>query len=123
MSKGSVASLLIVDDQAEVRKVVRHVFERDGRFALAEAEDGDEALKIVSTTPPSAVILDISMPGQSGIALLPQLRELAPATSIVVLSSHAAMGPELTAMGADVFLPKVTPPKQLVRAVAELVGV
>lgn len=69
------------------------------------------------------MILDISMPGQSGIALLPRLREVAPGASIVVLSSHSAMGTEIAALGADVFLPKVTPPKRLVRVVAELVGV
>ena len=115
-------SLLIVDDQPEVRKVVRHIFERDGRFALAEAKDGDEAVRLATSDPPDAVLLDISMPGVSGITTLPKLRESAPSSRIVILSSHSQMENEMVAMGADAFLPKETPAKELVKVVARLMG-
>ncbi len=102
--------------------MLRHVLERDGRFALAEAADADEALEVVGSNPPDAILLDISMPGRSGIAILRRLRTISPQTRIVVLSSHSEMSDEIVSMGADAFLPKLTPPRELVRAVAQLMG-
>lgn len=113
------ARLLIVDDQPEVRKVLLHVFERDGRFAIAEAGDGAEALSLIEVEPPDVVILDISMPTMNGLTVIPQLLELSPASKIIVLSSHSGMEQDVIAMGAHAFLPKTSKPKVLLATVNE----
>ena len=111
------STVLVVDDQPEVRGVLRRLLEKTG-YATAEAAGGKEAMEIVRQRPPDLVILDISMPEMSGLSVIGKVRESAPATKIVVLSSHEAMHDEVIALGADLFLPKTTPPRKLVSALA-----
>lgn len=117
-----VFTVLVVDDQEEVRHVLRHVFERDGRYAIADAGSASEAMDALEAEAPDAVILDISMPETTGLIVLRAIREASPRTKILVLSSHFDMGEEVVAMGADAFLPKTSPPKTLLKTVADLLA-
>ena len=88
---------LLVDDEELVRKAMQRMLERSGYAVLAAggAEDalrharGPDARRI------SVVLLDLSMPGTSGQALLPRLRELLPDAPVVVMSGHIADRSEL----------------------------
>lgn len=81
--------VLIVDDHAIVREGIRHVLSTDdGVEVVGEAGNGAEALGLVERLEPDVVILDLSMPGLSGLDVVARLRTEAPATKVLVLSIH-----------------------------------
>jgi CheY-like chemotaxis protein len=65
--------ILIVDDELTVRMLLRDVLEIEG-YEVVEAEDGPEALALMAQQRPDLVLLDIMMPGMSGIDVLAQVR-------------------------------------------------
>jgi DNA-binding response OmpR family regulator len=67
--------ILVVDDDADIRGLVRELLERRG-FAVAEAADGKQALQAFYEGRPDLVLLDVSMPGLDGWATLERIREL-----------------------------------------------
>ena len=122
---GSQMTILIADDQLEVRRVLRHVIEKDGRFAIVgEAADGEQAKALVGMVQPDAVILDLAMPNTDGLEAIPGLLDASPGTKIVVFSSMTPFNGMLSQaieMGASLVLSKHTPPRQLMKAVADVV--
>ena len=81
--------VLVVDDVADVRTLLRMNLEIDGRFEIiGEAGDGDEAVKLVRELQPDAVILDLMMPQKTGIEAIPEILQSSPDTKIVVLTAH-----------------------------------
>lgn len=89
--------VVLADDSHDFREVLRRVLERDGRFeVVAEAADGDAAVDTVDREHPDLLVLDISMPGRPGSAVVPLVRERSPATRVVVLSAYVT-APELAA--------------------------
>lgn len=58
--------VLVVDDMPETRRLMRRVLER-GRFRVAEAGTGEDALKVIATARPEVVVLDLRLPGMSGL--------------------------------------------------------
>lgn len=116
--------ILIVDDQPDLRELVRMTLEIDGH-EVHEAADGASALQAVRQLAPQLVLLDVMMPGgMDGIAVCRTLRA-DPArrrTRIVMLS---ARGQKVDieagrAAGADAYLPKPFSPRQLLDVVSRL---
>ena len=69
--------VMIADDHAVMRDGVRHILERAGDFEVAcEASDGTQVLQLVRDHQPQVIVLDLSMPGRSGLELLRQLHSL-----------------------------------------------
>src|ERR1700737_3246806 len=86
---GIVRNILIVDDSAEVRPVVRTFLERDSPFSVwGEAPDGLDAIKKAQELRPDLVLLDLSMPGMNGIETAMVLRRLLPKMHIVLFSNY-----------------------------------
>lgn len=101
--------VLLVDDTADVRDLVRLVLTLDGRFeVVGEAGDGREAIDAATTLQPDAVVLDLAMPMMDGLQALPKIRRRVPGAKIVVLSGFARerMSEEVMALGADAYLEK-----------------
>jgi DNA-binding response OmpR family regulator len=67
--------ILVVDDDQDIRLLLRELLERAG-FTVDEAEDGRAALRILFTTPPALVILDVTMPDMDGYQTLERIRDL-----------------------------------------------
>ena len=67
--------ILVVDDDQDIRLLLRELLERAG-FTVDEAEDGRTALRILFTTPPALVILDVTMPDMDGYQTLERIRDL-----------------------------------------------
>jgi DNA-binding NarL/FixJ family response regulator len=81
--------VLVADDHAIVRTGIRHVLETEPGFTVvAEASNGTEALALAQELSPDVAVLDISMPGTSGLQTAAELRRLAPDTRILMLSMH-----------------------------------
>ncbi len=86
---GETVRVLVADDHAIVRTGIRHVLEGEPGFAVvAEAATGAEALALAVALRPDVAVLDISMPGQSGLELTAELLTHCPDTRVLILSMH-----------------------------------
>jgi putative nucleotidyltransferase with HDIG domain len=79
-------TLLIVDDEDTIRKLLCLKLSREG-YLCKEADSAERALKVLDTTPIALVILDIKMPGKSGIELLPEIKALYPDTAVIMATA------------------------------------
>lgn len=99
--------ILVVDDNAGVRSLVRLGLELDDRFtAISEATNGREAIETVAADPPDVILLDQSMPVMTGLEALPLLRKAAPDARIVLYSAEADVIDLRDAAKADDCVPK-----------------
>lgn len=81
--------VLVADDHAIVRTGIRHVLESEPGFeVVGEASTGAEALELAASHHPDVAVLDISMPGQSGLQVAAELRTRSPETRVLILSMH-----------------------------------
>src|SRR5947208_2332040 len=80
--------VLIADDDADVREVLVESF-RDAGFDVLEAANGLEALLCVKRDRPDAVVLDLMLPGLSGVGALPTIVALAPNAKVIMISGAA----------------------------------
>lgn len=105
--------VMLVDDNDDVRMLLRIAMERvDDLDVVGEAADGRSAVLIVRDTRPDVVVLDVEMPGMSGLDALPEIRIASPETVVVMFSSADAER-EALAAGAAAFLDKSTPMAEL----------
>ena len=79
--------VLVADDHAIVRTGIRHVLESEPGFVVvAEASTGTETLELAASHRPDVAVLDISMPGDSGLRVAAELRQRLPDTQVIILS-------------------------------------
>lgn len=121
-----MASVLIVDDDPFVRKLIATTLEDVAGFELVEAGDGKEAVDVAVRDRPQLVFLDVDMPELDGFEACRRLRadsETSGAT-IVMLTAAAGDAAEREAenAGADLFLTKPFSPLELLRLVHDLGG-
>jgi diguanylate cyclase (GGDEF)-like protein len=115
--------VVIADDTADVRALLRYTLELDGRFeVVGQAADGLEAIAMVTTEKPDAVVLDLAMPVMDGLQAIAGILEASPATKIVVLSGFEAghMATDALARGAHVYLEKGATFSEMTTVLAEL---
>ena len=117
-------SVLIVDDDPFIRKLIATTLEDVAGFTLHEAADGEEALEIADAIGPAIVFLDIDMPRRDGISACAALRERETGAQATIVMLTAAAGAEYEAgareAGADLFLTKPFSPLDLLRLVDDL---
>lgn len=81
--------VLLVDDHEIARRGIRSVLSRDTNLDIvAETADGEEAVKKAEELQPTVILLDISLPGISGIQAARRIRVVSPETRIIFLSQH-----------------------------------
>jgi two-component system, OmpR family, alkaline phosphatase synthesis response regulator PhoP len=113
-------TILVVEDEPDIRKLINYNLTQD-RFKVLEAEDGEQALKILQRETPNLMILDLMLPGLSGLELCKILRER-PDTSrlpILMLTAKAGEADKVVGleMGADDYLSKPFSPREMVARV------
>lgn len=82
-----MAKILIVDDAAFMRMMLKNIVEKMGHEVIGEARDGNEAIECYKTLKPDIVTLDITMPNKDGIAALKEIREYDPDAKCLMCSA------------------------------------
>jgi DNA-binding NarL/FixJ family response regulator len=117
------SKILIVDDQKVFRDVLTNIIsETSDMTVVAEASNGDEALAMASKNDFDMVILDIAMPGISGLDVLKELKIKKPYLPILMLSMFPAEHYELSARktGADGYVTKDNMADELIKAMQQI---
>jgi len=112
--------LVLVDDHVIVREGLRHVLEEAPEFEIVgEGGTAAEAIALASALRPDVLVLDISMPGGSGLNAVPEILERVPQTRILMLSVHddAEYILEAVRLGAHGYCRKDSAPDELRRAI------
>ncbi len=87
-----MAKILVIDDEAEIRNVLRQILEREG-FEVSIARDGKEGLAKLDGEGADLVITDIIMPGIDGVAALERIKKDKPDLPVIVISGGGAVAP------------------------------
>lgn len=117
--------ILIVDDHADIRRLIRMTLEFED-YEIREAADGDAALQAAAEMQPDLVLLDVMMPGSvNGLEVCRRLRSAAPAGGgprVIMLSARGQASDREAGLqaGADTYLVKPFSPLQLISCIAEL---
>jgi DNA-binding NarL/FixJ family response regulator len=121
--RGALTSVVVADDHPAVVEAVADVLTEHGIEVAGRARDGDDALEQIELRKPSVAILDLRMPGQSGIAVARLVARSAPDTSVILYTAFGdrALLTEALDAGARGFVLKEAPLAEVVRAV-ELVA-
>lgn len=118
--------ILLVDDHEIVRAGVRMLLEREpGLEVCCETGDGTETLRLVNENCPDLLVLDISLPGVSGLRVLHEVKRVRPDLPVVVLTMHgeSRWKDEALRAGASGFVVKGSSPQLLLSAIREALGI
>ncbi|BDG06836.1 sigma-54-dependent transcriptional regulator [Anaeromyxobacter oryzae] len=112
------ARILVVDDEKLIRWSVAERLQRDG-YEVLSAESGEQALEMISASPPDLMLLDVRLPGIDGVQTLQRALSLHPEVAVLMMSAHSTVDVAVEAMkhGAIDFLVKPFPFQQLDAAV------
>lgn len=110
----SMASILVIDDEKIIRDGCTRILSKEG-WAVQTASSGEEGVGLMKNDPPDLLLLDLKMPGLSGMDVLQQARGLHPDLLVVVITGYATVESAVEAMkaGAYDFIPKPFTPDQL----------
>ena len=117
--------ILVADDHPVVRKGLHSCLARQEQLRIVgEAADGNEALAKALELKPDVVLMDISMPGQDGMAVTAALRKEAPEIKVLILSVHGNKEYlfRIVQAGAHGYVSKGAPPEELLRAIETVHG-
>jgi DNA-binding NarL/FixJ family response regulator len=120
---GESLRVVIADDHAVVRQGIRSVLEEvEGLSVVGEASDGHQALAFVADHDPDLVVLDVTMPGKTGLEVAKELRDAGSDVRVLILSMHDDPEYVLEAVraGADGYVLKDATPAELREAVGAL---
>jgi two-component system, OmpR family, response regulator MprA len=101
------ASVLVVDDDAPVRRMLERTLAAEG-YAVVAVADGGSALARAEAAPPDAIVLDVAMPGMDGLAVARRLRSKGVSIPILMLTARDEVGDRVAGLdaGADDYLVK-----------------
>ena len=119
-----MAKILIVDDAAFMRMMLKNTLTQAGYTDLIEAEDGVKAVEAYTAEKPDLVFMDITMPNKDGLETLKEIKAMDPGATIVMCS---AMGQETMVMdsiksGAKDFIVKPFKPERVLSTVKKILG-
>ena len=115
--------ILVADDHAIFREGLKQVIAKTVDMVVAdEATDGQEALCKIRENDYDIVLLDISMPGRSGLDILAEIKNLRPKLPVLILSMHPEEQYAIRAFkaGASGYLTKGNPPQELIEALQKV---
>lgn len=116
-------SILLVDDEAHIRKYVALILKQLGATKIVEATNGEEAITIFQQQKPDLVLLDISMPLMNGLETLKKLKAIDPESTVIMLTSmvNRQSIDEALALGAANYIRKDNPKEEIAQAIKETI--
>ena len=99
--KSTSTKLLLVDDEEDFRRATNKALSKRG-FHIVEAATGEEALEIISKERPEVVLLDLKMPGLSGIETLQKIRKIEKSLPVVILTGHGSFHDALAGINLEI---------------------
>ena len=117
-------NILICDDAAFMRMMIKDILTKNGYTVAGEAENGAKAVEKYKELKPDLVLMDITMPEMDGIQALKKIRELDPKASVIMCSAmgQQAMVIESIQSGAKDFIVKPFQADRVLEAVRKVVG-
>ena len=117
-------SVLICDDAAFMRVMIKDILTKNGYDVAGEAENGLKAVEKYNETKPDLVMMDITMPEMDGIQALKKIKEIDPNANIIMCSAmgQQAMVIEAIQSGAKDFIVKPFQAERVLEAVKKVVG-
>src|SRR5690625_1394573 len=114
-------TILIVDDAAFMRMMIKDILEKNGYSVVGEAENGNVAIEKYKELEPDLVTMDITMPEKDGIAALKEIRALDPNATVIMCSAmgQQAMVIDAIQAGAKDFIVKPFQAERVVEAVSK----
>jgi adenylate cyclase len=123
VKKGSRATILIIEDEVDIRTFASRVLELEG-YRVRQASDGDEGLRLARGNQVALVLLDLRLPGRDGWAVLSQMKSDPELSSIPVVVFTASAGAlqrsRALAEGADDYLVKPLSATSLRESIARI---
>jgi DNA-binding NarL/FixJ family response regulator len=119
------ARILLIDDHALLREGLRRIIQDEaGLVVVAEAGSAGEGLKLALAHQPDLVVLDLSLPDQSGLDLLPRLRQELPRVRLLVVSMHRRTESIVAAFeaGATGYVTKESVPENLIEGIRNVLA-
>ena len=123
MTTGKRTSVMLVDDHSIMRDLLRDALENTGEFeVVAQAADGEEALRVVQEAAPDVIVMDVIMPVMDGIEACRQITELLPGTRVLMLTASNEQDAIVRAIaaGATGYLQKYSGKEQLLTTLREV---
>lgn len=121
-----MTTALIVEDSLTDRELLTHYLQQSG-ITVTSAQSSEEALKMLKTTPPDLVFLDVVLPGQSGFEFCRDLKmtESTQKIPVIICSTKGTEADKLwgSMLGADAYLTKPVDQQQLTKTVEQLMQV
>ena len=118
-------NVLIVDDLAFIKIVLRDILEKAGFRVVGEASNGDEAIRVYLDKRPDVVLMDITMPGMDGLTALKKIREHDPKARIIICSAlgQQRLIVQAIQLGAKDFIVKPFQPQRIVSALKKALDI
>jgi DNA-binding response OmpR family regulator len=118
---GTNHSILIIDDEPNLRRSLGLILQRAG-YAITTAADAAEALHLLHAGAYDLTFLDIKLPDQNGLQLLPQIKDIYPDMPILILTAHATLDTAIGAvrLGARDYLLKPIDPESILSRVENI---
>lgn len=117
-------TILIADDAAFMRKMIRSTLTAAGYSSFIEAKNGAEAVKLFASEDPDLVMLDVTMPEMDGLEALKRIIAISPTAKVIMCSAIGQDGTIMEAVrsGASDFIVKPFKKEQLADMVTNLLG-
>lgn len=110
-----MANILIVDDSATSRKILRHLLEEENHTIVGEAKNGEQAISLFLQLNPDIITMDINMPILDGISALKKIKELNKDVKVIMVTTVGQRSKMLEAVkyGANEFITKPFNPSDI----------
>ncbi len=118
-------NVLIVDDLAFIKIVLRDIIEKSGFRVVGEASNGEQAIAMYQDTRPDVVLMDITMPGMDGLTALEKIRAIDPAARVIICSAlgQQRLIVQAIQLGAKDFIVKPFQPARVVGALKKALDI
>ena len=114
-------TILVVDDEENIRWLYKEELEDEG-YRIAAAASGEEALDLVSELKPDLVIMDIKMPGISGVDALIKIKEIDKNIPVILCSAYSDYKQDFSTWASDAYIVKSSNLDELKKAITKVLG-